>query len=148
MCARVLLGRMGGVQFHGSSVPPSLRPLSHTPQAASSLPHPLGTFRHGEGVGPERKVRRRLRGVAPLPVAARAQDSESKARGAAAGPWQGQAGRATGDAMRGTRAAPCRPRPRPALALLPLLVLLFHWTRPQGKFWSELVSGDPPRARP
>ncbi|XP_039738667.1 interleukin-27 receptor subunit alpha isoform X1 [Pteropus medius] len=34
--------------------------------------------------------------------------------------------------MRETRAAPCRPRPRPKLALLPLLVLLFHGTRPQG----------------
>lgn len=34
--------------------------------------------------------------------------------------------------MRGTRAAPCRPWPRPKLALLPLLVLLFHRTRPQG----------------
>ena len=47
--------------------------------------------------------------------------------------------------MPGARAAAFVPWPK--LVLLPLLVLLFHRTRPQGEFWSELVSGSlPPRS--
>ena len=76
-------------------------------------------------------------------MAAWVPDPESEASGAAAPGRAGQgrpdSERGRGSAMRGARAAPFRPRPE--LVLLPLLSLLCHRSRPQGEFWSELVSG-------
>lgn len=91
----------------------------------------------GKGRGPERKVRRRLGGVALLPVAAGALDREQRGWPGPGGP--GGTGGA-GHAMRGAWAAPCR--------LLPLLWLLSQRTSPQGEFWAELVLGALPRAQP
>lgn len=49
--------------------------------------------------------------------------------------------------MRGGPAAPFPPWPKPVLLLLLLLLLLlFSRTRPQGEFWSELVSHARERA--
>ncbi|KAG8521290.1 Interleukin-27 receptor subunit alpha, partial [Galemys pyrenaicus] len=86
------------------------------------------------GGDPECKVRRRPGGVAQLPLASGALESEASSAVAQgrAGPGLGRRGWGWGVAMLGVQADPFALRPLPKLVLLPVLLLLFHRTRPHG----------------